>query len=536
MAIRYKRVVDITLLGLLTSLLIVPSARSVTGTSSQLVEDFTTDTFADYAATTGLWDLPDHKARAGVVADAVGSGAARPITFGDGSDGVLSSGSGATFDTNSHPNGFNFKSIDISAGAITVTGTNALIIRSLSNVNIALGVVFSVDGQSDVAGSLSGVASGSTTGPAGGTAVTCGANGGKGGNASPLTVGNGNDGLLSSGLADNPTGGAGHDDTAQGAGSGTDASPSLAALLPDGPTFDTTGFVCGPGGGGGGGDTSGNGGAYGTGGAGGGGGGRVRVTSVGNMTINATITARGGHSGRGADAGAICGGNGAGGNGGSIWLQALGAMPAVTTNVTVGTGNTNSCNAAPVDGFNAGATRFDFAGAALDTVPAAPNQTYVVQSKAYDLGTLNAGFSGATIVSSNGAGSAPTVEFAGSADGVSFSAFSSDVTLMSGKSFRFVRFKITIRTGAAAGNSPEVTRIALNYNDLGLEKLDLKISSGCGTITGMSDDPASPRATMAGVQLTLAWLCFWILCYRVMRYGFVLKTRRLPSRKLPSMS
>ncbi len=534
MATRYKRILDLTILGLLMSLLVVPSARSVTGAGGTLVEDFTTDRFADYSASTGLWDLPDHKIRAGVVADAAGSGAARPISFGDGSDGVLASATGATFDTNAHPNGFNFKSINITAGTITVTGSNPLVIRSLSTVDIAAPVVFSLDGQGDIAGSISGVANGSTSGPAGGTAVTCGAAGGNGGDAAPLTSGNGADGRLSDGTADAATGGAAHDDTAQGAGGADSAAQSIPALLPDAATFDTTGFVCGPGGGGGGGDTSGSGGAYGTGGAGGGGGGRVRIVSVGTMTVTPVITAHGGKAGKGADVAAICAGNGAGGNGGSVWLQTLSTMTATAPDVAFGVGNTNSCNVAPVDGFNTGATRLDFSGAAKDTVLAAPNQTYVVQSKGYDLGTLNAGFSGATITSSSGAGSTPVVEFAGSADGASFGAFTNDITQLSGKSFRFVRFRVTLRTGGAAGNTPEVTRIALDYSDFGLEKLELKLSPGCGTITGLSDGPGSARMKLLGMQVTLAWLCFWIFSYRMMRHGLVLNTRRLSRNKFPT--
>ena len=82
-----------------------PPARAYTLTSGGLVEDFTTLDGADLTATTGVWNIVDTRAQAGVVANGT---AANTISFGDGSDGALSASSGTvTFNTDLRPNGFN---------------------------------------------------------------------------------------------------------------------------------------------------------------------------------------------------------------------------------------------------------------------------------------------------------------------------------------------------------------------------------------------------------------------------------------------
>src|SRR4051794_38522021 len=78
-----------------------------------LTEDFTSSGHADFTATTGLWNTVDRVAQAAVVASTA------PVTtvdFGNGSDGALNSSTGYTFDTGTHPNGYNFTSVSISAG------------------------------------------------------------------------------------------------------------------------------------------------------------------------------------------------------------------------------------------------------------------------------------------------------------------------------------------------------------------------------------------------------------------------------------
>lgn len=531
---RVRRILcDALVLGTMAAIS-VPQWANTSG--GRLIEDFSSDTYADYSSTTGFWDLPGRRARAAVYTDATGSGTARPVTFGDGSDGVLDSANGATFNTDLRPNGFNYRSVNISAGTITVTGSNPLVIRSLTTMNIAAGVTFSLDGAGDVAGSLGGAANGTTTRAAAAATPTCASQGGAGGSADASTSTDGGDGLLSDGTPDLGSGGLRNDDSVL-AGDGGNGSPTAAAL-PTANDFDTTGFICGPGGAGGGGDTAGNGvGDYATGGAGGSGGGRVRLISAGDMTIGTTITARGGTAGRGAGAGTACSGSGAGGNGGAVWLQTLRTLTTVAPDVSFGTGNGTPCNAiaAPVDGNN-GASRSDQAGVGANGTTLAPaSQTYVIQSKAYDLDTLNAGFSEApTVSASAGGGSTPSVEYAGSIDGSTFSDFTSDITQLNGKDYRYLKFRITIRTGGVAAATPEVTRIEIPYKDLGYERLELKLSPGCGNIKQFGGKTGGTTPRLPGFAQAAPWVLFWSAAYIVLRYCSVRNTRRLPSRKLPT--
>jgi hypothetical protein len=157
----------------------------------------------------------------------------------------------------------------------------------------------------------------------------------------------------------------------------------------------------------------------------------------------------------------------------------------------------------------------------------AASQTYVVQSKGYDLGTLNAGFSSApTVTGSTPSDSSFSVSYAGSADGASYSSFTSNILDLSGKSYRYLKFKITFTTAStAATDSPSVSSIAIDYSDLGLDKLDVKLSAGCGTLTGLSDDDRHRNAG-PGVRSLFSWLLFALLAWRWMRYGLVRKVRR----------
>lgn len=157
-------------------------AFAATVSGGKLVEDFTSLDGGDFQTSTGLWNVIDHVAQAGAVANGLST---RPISFGDGSDGALtlSSGSSYTFNTDQHPNGYNFTSVSIDSGVtLNVTGSKPLIIRSLSTATISS--TLSVDGEF---GALStagdAVANGSIpgTGPTGGPGHACAGTGGNGG-------------------------------------------------------------------------------------------------------------------------------------------------------------------------------------------------------------------------------------------------------------------------------------------------------------------------------------------------------------------
>ena len=81
------------------------AAYSYTLDSGTLTEDFTTVDFADFTQSTGFWNVKDGAAEAAPVVDA---DAARRMDFGDGSDGVLDSAAGYSFDTDARPDGYRF--------------------------------------------------------------------------------------------------------------------------------------------------------------------------------------------------------------------------------------------------------------------------------------------------------------------------------------------------------------------------------------------------------------------------------------------
>lgn len=528
MATRSKKLLDISIVAVLIGLLTTPSARSVTLTGGRLVEDFSTDTYADYSASTGLWDTVNNRARAGVVAGGIAS---QSISFGDGSDGTLDTAGSVTLNTDAKPNGYNYRSVHLRTGAVvTVIGSNALIIRSLTTFTIDAGVNFNLRGGNGTSGTDS-VTAGTAVLDAlsGGSPITCSASGGSGGGTTAASGADGTNGKQSDGTDEAATLG-----TGDSAGAGGDASDAVlgGGPRPDAANFFTTGFVCGSGGGGGGGDFD-AGPLTASGGSGGAGGGRLRITSVGTLTIGSIINADGGDGGAGGETGTACGGNGGPGDGGAVWLQSLGLLDigaAVLPSVNAGADITNACHPLGVGG-NAGALRADYTGADPDlaatasTSDAAPNQSYQVVSKAYDLGTLNAAFDRASVSSSAPGGGSVTVEYAGSVDGGSFSAYTSDIASLSNKNYRYLKFKITINTAGVAAASPSVSQIAVDFKDAGLEKLDLKLSPGCGTIADSSSNGSGPPG--AGAMSLAAWALFWLLAYRLMRYGLVLKVRRL---------
>ncbi len=479
------------------------SAPAFAGT---LVEDFTTLTHADLQNSTGVWNVISHQAQSAAYANA---DATRPISFGNGADGAVDSANGYTFNTDSHPNGFNFTSVNITGGVITVTGSNALVIRSLGSVNILPTIPVHAGGSAKGADAVNGVGTATTAG----TAVTCSASGGAGGTADGTAGNAGTDGNESDGTLEAGNAGAGQTGANNAA---VDATFALSGPISN--DFDAAGnFVCGSGGAGGGGYSQGGAGNFASGGAGGAGGGRMRITAIGDINVG-TTEATGGNGGNGATVnppGGVCSGNGAGGNGGAIWMQTLGNLTSPAPTVTAGTGGTSACFAGSglgLDGFARGdsapGSRSAWATVAgnfdTDQVPA--NTTSVVMSKAYDLGVWNAGFTTAPTITKTLNGGTITVAFAGSKDGNTFDGFVSDITELNNKNYRYIKFKLTITSGGVAAASPLVSKIALDYSDLGLDDVPLSLFAGCGAMKNVHEDGIPPGVAVEIGLILLVYL------------------------------
>ena len=490
-------------------LLIALLVKVEMASGATLVEDFSTLDHADPSNSTGVWNSVDHSARAQAFAN---SESTRPIDFGDGRDGTVNTANGYVFNTDVHPNGFNFQSLAISGGTIQIIGSHPLVIRSLTTIDITPSI--QVNGANGDPGRADGL---SVSGP---KAVTCHADGGSGGGATAATPSNGEDGFQGSGSSDPGTHG-----TGQSGGSYSGSVDAIeSSLLPNGPNFDSspaTDFLCGTGGAGGGGFT--NGASFGSGGAGGAGGGVLKIVAVGDIHLAAT-EAKGGNGGDKAPNlnSPTCTGVGMGGFGGVIFFQTLGGLyTSVDPDVSGGhwgaqTPGANDCNGSGNvwDGFDRGDTastgnrptwvNSSSASAVYydtDRVPAGVQSQ--VQSKSYDLGVLNASFATETVNSTG----AVSMSYAGSSDGVSFSAFGS-LQAMSNQGYRYLKFRATFTSPAGGGVAPKVTGLSIPYTDSGLASLNTKIFAGCGTLalTGAKDKSSDSKSDEAGVLFTLVAL------------------------------
>lgn len=437
-------------------------------TRGNLIEDFTDSSHWDASTSTGLWNFVDHAIQAGRVTGGVST---RPINFGDGSDGDLNSSTGYIFNTDTHPNGYNFNSISITGGTIQVQGSSPLILRSLSTVTLSS--TLSVKGGDG----LSGTANGSTTGPNGGTAVAGQCSGGKGGNAVSPTPGSGVAGLTSLGTLDTGTVGTGFN----GAGNANSAGFAVDSQGADNTWENTSSpspFRCGAGAAGGGGHT--NGANYATGGSGGAGGGTIRIIAVGNVTYS-SLDARGGNGGVGANDG-NCSGSGSGGNGGAIWIQSLHSVTGGTLVLTAG--NFAQCGAsssqAGIDGLSRIDSELTSTAGSFSTGNVAANQTYVIQSKAYDLGTQNAGFFSTPTLTTTLNGGSVSISYLGSSDGTTYTS-TSDISTLTNRNIRYLKFRISLTTASSVGTSPQVTQIQIPFSEL-----NIRLSGGCGTIQSKS--------------------------------------------------
>lgn len=468
--------------------------------TGQLIEDFSTADYYDYSNSTGLWNIVDKAAEAGRVS----TNSSTKIDFGSGADGVVNSTIGYTFDTNAHPNGYNFVSINVS-GPITVVGTNSLVIKSLSTVTLSSISVAGGNGAN-------GVANGSSSAPAGGAPVASICSGGVGGTATLSASGNGSSGTNVENDGTDATGGAAASGGTLDAGDGT-GSVYLAGAYS---TFDTTGFIAGGGAGGGGGYFS-SGSVYYTAGGGGAAGGVIHIMAVGNITAN-VISAAGGNGGNGVT-NTHCSGNGPGGNGGAVWLQTLNSVlvNGASVNVAGGAGGatTGACSDTAQAGFS-GVMRADSGSG----VPASwspngystanvlgSNTIYTVQSKAYDLGTWNANFlSSPAPTTTVGGGTVGAVQYAGSSDGINFTSFTTNLSSLSNKSIRYLKFKVVLTTGSSAGVTPQLNNVVVNYEDL-----DPKIAGACGMIS------RHPPSGKQGIATLMVWLTVWATAFALVK-------------------
>ncbi|OFZ19819.1 MAG: hypothetical protein A2X94_17255 [Bdellovibrionales bacterium GWB1_55_8] len=441
---------------------------AINGNAAEWVEDFSTLESADLANSTGYWNLTAGLLQAPAFA---GGDPNRPIPLGDGSDGVVDTSGGYSFDTDLHPV-YQFESLRITGGAVTVVGSNPLVIRSLGEVTITPAV--SLDGGNGGAGSTV-----ATAGGVGGQATASLASGGTGANAIAGLL-DGEGGKEHSGAdAAGATGGTG--DVAVNAGNGSRGLPHGG--IDD---FDLIGFIATSGGGGGGAYRA-SALDYASGGGGGAGGGAIRVSAAGTITLGA-VSARGGDGGNGGGADPTCGGSGAGGSGGAIWLQSLSAIvTAGDPDASGGSGGTcATAAAAGLPGFRRAdipSTPPAWADGSYDSDMTAPNQTYLFQSRSIDLGTLNAGFEGAAVLDSDvSGGGSILIECAGSKDGTEFSAFTSDLASLSGKKYRFMKWRVTLTSSSIAAASPKLTRMSIPYRELGYDEVDFSLGMSCGTV------------------------------------------------------
>jgi hypothetical protein len=488
-------ILAISLLGVALS---TSSAHAFTISSGTFTENFSDPSYFDSTNSTGLWNAGASTpgAEGGRFAN---QDPTKPITFGDGSDGTVNTSSGYTFNTDTHPNGYNFVKLTITGGTITVTGSNRLIIRSLTTVTISPTVTLSGS-----AGTISQNGAG-TSSPGGTAGPTCITHGGAGGDTSP---GNGQLGTETGAVSE--TGGTGNSGATSGTAGSASANSSASPVV-----FETAGsIVCGSGGAGGGGHAGST--PIGTGGGGGGGAGTLQIAATGNINVT-SVVAQGGAGGDAITNSGRCTGAGAGGGGGTVWFQTLGSItaPASDPNIAGGLGGSNAgCGGATSAGLD-GVVRGDVAGVTpwsfgYNTTNYIASSTYTIQSRAYDLGTENVGFFQAPTVTSSGAVIAgyPLVEYAGSSNGTTFSSFSSNILTLSNKGYRYLKWRITLQTNGAAATQ-RVTGISISFAELGI-----RLIGGCHGPKNLSGKPTwlSALAVLPAVFLSL--------------FGFLLLRRR----------
>ena len=245
------------------------------------------------------------------------------------------------------------------SGGQAGAGGTIVTIKVQGDVTIDAGISLSLIGQNGTAGD-------------GGGGAKAGGQAGAGGFAGGSAPGNNSNGNAGSGSGaggggnDIPSGGPGTPATGAGGGGGSygtvsttvsvnghdtnnsiaSSSGAMGSVYGPESSFETS-FVGGSGGGAGGSTDNGIGAEL-TGSAGGGGGGAIHIIAGGNITINGTLTVKGGDGGT---TGAATNGSGGGGSGGGIWLQAVGSIIVSGTGNLLALGGARGTNVSGNDGY-----------------------------------------------------------------------------------------------------------------------------------------------------------------------------------------
>jgi hypothetical protein len=187
-------------------------------------------------------------------------------------------------------------------------------------------------------------------------------------------------------------------------------------------------------------------------------------------------------------------------------LQTLKTVTGPAPLVTEGSPAT-TCSISSGTGFS-GISRTDTAttsdAGAFSTQNVAPDQSYVVYSLPYDLGTYNAGFiTSPTLVTELNGGSIE-LAYSGSADGIVFSDPTSDLTTLSNRNYRYLKFQATLKTASIAAPTPQLKSISIPFSEL-----NIRLVGGCGTTEDARRNRQGPWDWMGPLSILL-WssICF----------------------------
>jgi hypothetical protein len=277
---------------------------------------------------------------------------------------------------------------------------------------------------------------------------------------------------------------------------GSGANPGAAGTETTDTRFTT--FSGGGGGGGGSYNIAGYRGA-----SGGGGGGVIRITAVGNITVNGQVLARGGTGGGGS---APAGGGGGGGGGGGIWFQ----TPGVIYNngvIDAGVYSGGAPNGGVVIGGNSGGRGSDGRTWLTNTstyitppgseTPVTdlpdPGVThfsvgagYVAQSYSYDSGNTDPTYTSFNIGTFLPGTSTASLLIAASSDDFvnDNTGFLPPTSVSSFAGKRYFRFQVSLQEtpGTFASTAASINTVTANYN--GIKQSNFNFTPACGYLGG----------------------------------------------------
>lgn len=525
--------------------------------------DFASLDLMDHSASTGVWNTVTGKIEGAYTANGTA------LDFGDASDGVFdfsSTGSGpiqtgiTQVDSNTlqfnttDKSEFQFRSFTLGSGkTILITGTNPLVIRVHGATQIDGAI--RAEGQAGQDNAASGVRTGGTSvagGGAGGnggygaampgTSATAGTasganalGGGIGANVNTSTTQFGGGGGCNGAGAD-----AGNNATTGYEGGGPSGTPNQGACGSTRATVAAAFESVFTGGAGGGGGSAFFGGINGnvTGAAGGGGGGKIRLVSLGTITLGAgaVISAKGGDGGDVLVANTTTdyGGAGGGGSGGSIWFQTPATITGTgTVNISGGIGGNDPTTIAHGGNGSRGIFRADTSvvgGGEDGTVTVTParvasldsaqqvaisNATYQVVSKAIPL--FYQGYYDLTSVTQTPADPTAglTLTYEGSHDGVTWVHSVPAAQISELSDYAYIRFKASLTT---TGGAPVLTGLSFEYSLKNMTDLTLRGSPFlCGRLESRggigarssNSDGGTLLKSMLGDLVVLAAALFW---------------------------